>query len=113
LSQKLISVVKAVDAVKRKPTEYKRQSFFGKLDLWAYVAVYDEKLCEKCWAFAKQQVFRGSELRGKFPYLEIHDNDLIYVNVHPHCRCYLLRIISFGLYEKMMEKLENRGDNLA
>lgn len=108
MSQKLISVVKAVDATKRIPKKYRRQSFFGHYDLWLYVAVYDEKLCEKCEAYAKKQVFRGTHLRSIFPYLEIHDNDMILANVHLHCRCELLRIRSFEYYMKMMKKLEKR-----
>jgi hypothetical protein len=103
-----VKAVQAVDAVKRKPEEYRRQSFFGEYDLWLYVAVYDDRLCNLCWAYAKQQVFRGSSLRSLFPYLTIEDNDMIRVHVHPHCRCQLLRILDFKLYEEMMLKLEER-----
>lgn len=97
-----------MDALQRKPKEYKVLSFFGQYDLWLYVAVYDEKLCEKCEAFARTQVFRGTELRSIFPYLEIDDEDKISVNVHLHCRCYLLRITSFERYERLLKKLEKR-----
>lgn len=104
----MVQLLKTLDAIQRKPEEYKRQSFFGEYDLWLYVAVYDEKLCDKCEAFARQQVFRGTELRSNFQYLEIHDADLIFVNVHPHCRCQLLRILSVERYFIMLEKLETR-----
>ena len=101
-----IQIVKTVDAAKRIPRELRRQSFFGAYDLWLYVPVYDEKLCPRCLAYARQQVYRGTQLRAKFPYLEIHDNDMILVNVHPHCRCQLLRIIHFELYFESIKKLE-------
>ena len=103
-----VSSVVAVDAAKRIPPEYK-QSFFGEYDLWLYVPVYDEKLCPKCEAHARTQVFRGTELRSAFPYLEISDEDLIKANVHPNCRCELYRIIGFERYLRWLEKLENRS----
>lgn len=103
----------AVDRLKRKPEEYRFQTFFGEYDLWLYVPVYDEKLCEKCEAHAHTQVFRGTELESVFEYLEIEDEDKIYANVHPHCRCYLFRIINPERYFRLLEKLEKRehGDN--
>ena len=103
-----VQIVQVVDAVQRKPEEFKRQSFFGEYDLWLYVAVYDERLCKRCEALAKRQVFRGTELRSLFKDLEIHDEDLIFANVHPHCRCQLLRILSVERYFRMLEKLEKR-----
>jgi hypothetical protein len=105
-----VSSVLAVDSLKRIPEKY-RQSFFGEYDLWLYIAVYDERLCEKCWGYAKTSVFRGTELVRTFKYLEIHDADLIYVNVHPNCRCYLLRIISIERYVRLLKKLEEREKN--
>jgi len=105
-----IQVVQIVDALQRKPEEYKVLSFFGEYDLWLYVPVYDERLCEKCEAHARTQVFRGTELRRpeNFPYLEIKDEDLIYAKVHPHCRCELYRVVSFERYERLLNKLEKR-----
>lgn len=91
------------------PREYRRQSFFGEYDLWAYVAVYDDRLCEKCWGFARQQVFRGTRLRATFPEWKIRDNNLIEANVHPHCRCELLRILDFKTYIRMLNKLEGKA----
>lgn len=99
--------VEAVDSLKRIPPEY-RQSFFGEYDLWLYVPVYDDKLCPKCEAHAFTQVFRGTELRSTFKYLEIADEDKIFANVHPNCRCELYRIISFERYERLLKKLEKR-----
>ena len=102
----LVEMVLAVEAKKRIPDEYK-QSFYGEYDLWLYVAVYDEVLCPKCWGFAQQKVFRGSELVSKFEYHEIADEDKILVKVHPHCRCELYRIIDPERYLYWLAKLEN------
>lgn len=104
----MIKAVEIVDALQRKPEEYRILSFFGEYDLWLYVPVYDERLCEKCEAHAKTQVFRGPELRSTFPYLKIVDEDKIMANVHPNCRCELYRIISFRRYERLLKKLEKR-----
>ena len=109
----LIQIVKAVQIVEAldktwKPKEHRQITFFGEFDLWLYVAVYDERLCKNCEAFAMMQVFKGTELQKNFPYLEITDEDKINVNVHPNCRCYLLRVISFERYERLLSKVEER-----
>ena len=102
----IVQIVEVVEeARKRIPDEYK-QSFFGAYDLWLYVAVYDEVLCQKCWGYARQQVFQGSELVSKFEYLRIVDDDKIEAKVHPHCRCELYRIIDPERYLRWLEKLE-------
>ena len=107
---KAVDSVITVSALERIPEEYKRQSFFGEYDLWLYVPVYDDKLCPKCEAFAKTQVFRGNELRrsDRFPYLTISDEDKILAHVHPNCRCELYRVVSFERYLRLVEKLEKR-----
>lgn len=103
-----VSAVITVDSLKRKPEEYERQSFFGQYDLWLYVAVYDEVLCPKCLNHARKHVFRGTELRSNFEYLQIIDDDMIEARVHPHCRCELYRIIDPKRYLQWLEKLEER-----
>lgn len=92
--QKLISAVKVVDSLKRKPESLKVWSFFGKYDLWKYDPVLDTKLCDECLGYATQFYFWGIHLRTTFPYLEISDEDNIDVNVHPNCRCVLHRVTS-------------------
>lgn len=105
----LVQVAKVVDATQRKPEEYHYQSFFGEYDLWLYVVEdYTKRLCETCEKHARTQVFRGTELRGTFPYLEIRDEDMIYAGVHPRCRCFLFRIIGIRQYFELLEKLERR-----
>jgi hypothetical protein len=103
-----VSSVLAVDSLSRIPEEYK-QSFFGEYDLWIYVPIYDERLCPLCEAHARAQVYRGTELRSKFPYLEIVDDSRILVKVHPNCRCELYRVIGPEQYLRWLEKLENRS----
>lgn len=109
MNMQALKAVQIVDAVKRKPSEHRRQSFFGMYDLWEYIAVYDDVLCEKCYGFAEREVYRGSHLRAIFPYLEIHDENRIDVHVHPHCRCMLLRILDIRRYFRMITFLEERG----
>ena len=98
----------AVSAKRRIPEEYKPQSFFGHLDLWDYRSHFDEKLCEKCEENMLKDVYRGSELQGKFPYLEIKDVNTIEVNEHPNCRCELWRITYITRYFEALEKIEKR-----
>lgn len=104
----IIHVVQVIDAVKRKPEEYKRQSFFGFYDLWHYIPVFDERLCHICEGYARRKVFRGTELRKSFAHLMIVDEDLIFASVHPNCRCYLFRIIGVREYLREWESLEKR-----
>jgi hypothetical protein len=103
-----VEAVIAVDALKRKPREFRRQSFFGEYDLWLYIPVYDERLCPECLGHSRWKVFRGTELRSTFEYLEISDDDRIIVKVHPHCRCELYRIITPERYFRLLEELEER-----
>ena len=108
MSLVLINVVEAaavVDALQRKPEEYKTQSFFGELDLWKYIPVYDEKLCDKCAEYAATQYFWGPELRKNFKYLEIVDENTIDANVHINCRCFLARVIAPREYLKLIKEL--------
>ena len=48
-------------------------------------------LCDLC-EINNQMDLTGDVLRGKFPYLEIADANTIYPNVHPNCRCVIMRI---------------------
>jgi len=104
LVEEVVEAVLVVDALQRKPEEYGTQTFFGRYDFWIYLPVYDEKLCPKCETHARTLVFRGTELRRTFPYLEIVDENLIMANVHPNCRCELLRITELEQYERLKEK---------
>lgn len=95
MSQKLVSVARAahlVDSFTRKPEEFEKVSFFGLEDIWRYNAVWDVKLCDRCLRYARSEYYVGRHLRGIFEYLEIVDEDVIHVRVHPHCRCYLSRV---------------------
>ena len=90
----LIQVVKVVEAVQRIPPDVK-VTFFSRYDLWMYTAVLDDKLCDDCLEHEKTPRYFGTELRTKFPYLEIVDANTILAKVHPHCRYTLTRIIEW------------------
>ena len=93
-TQTVIQVTRAVQAVIDKswiPEELSDWSFFSAYDLWHYMGVSDEKLCELCEVNDGMDM-TGDVLRGKFPYLEIIDKNTIYPNTHPNCRCVLVRI---------------------
>lgn len=107
MSLELIQVVEAiavVDALKRKPEEYRTQSFFGELNLWKYIPVYDPKLCDRCREHDVTKFFWGPDLRKEFPYLEIVDENTIEANVHPHCRCFLARVIAPREYLQVIKE---------
>jgi hypothetical protein len=94
LSQKLIAIVEAVKATRRIKPEHRGEfnaTFFSRLDFWTYHAVFDTKLCDRCAEHAKTKMFAGSDLRRIFPNLEIIDVNIIAANVHPNCRCFLMR----------------------
>lgn len=94
-----------IDAMKRKPEEYERQSFFGEYDLWHYIPIFDKKLCDRCLMHARTEYFVGTYLRGLFPYLEIVDANIINANVHPNCRCILTRITDAAEYLMVTKEL--------
>ena len=68
-------------------------TFFSVMDVWRYVAVLDGVTCEVCRQYEGFEEFTGAMLRSLFPFLEIVDTDLIMVNAHPNCRCYLERVM--------------------
>ena len=80
------------DALRRIPPQARgRVTFFSDWDLWLYELILDDRLCSECAGHASG-MFQGSHIRLLFPYLEIVDEDLIDVLVHPNCRCELRRV---------------------
>lgn len=70
-------------------------TFFSVHDVWLYQARSDTKVCPVCreneiWSNLHGG-FRGDHLRAHFPWLEIQDVNTIKANVHPNCRCLLVR----------------------
>ena len=99
----VVQAVKAVDALKRKPEEYKYQSFFSELDLWQFIAITDDRTCAACMNY-DTRFYKGNELRTEFEFLLIIDEDTILAQVHPNCRCELHRITYSEHYLSITEK---------
>ena len=98
--QQIVKVVRAVEGARQRvPDRLKRKTtFFTAMDLWFYVGQYDpETQCQYCRAF-DGRFYLGSELRTRFPDLQVESEDLIYVNYHmtlwgvDTCKCYLTRV---------------------
>ncbi len=95
--QTLIEVIEAVEtyqaqeAKSRIPPELKGQTFFSINNLYHYFGISDDKLCDQCQQYDGETIV-GSELRKLFPYLTIDTENIIYPNVHPNCRCLLIRL---------------------
>ena len=87
----MISAVQAVAAVKHIPQNLEDWTFFSPNDIWHYMGVTDDRLCELC-EINDGMDLTGDVLRGKFPDLEIVDKGVIYPHVHPNCRCVLMRM---------------------
>jgi len=95
MSQLVKEVVAAVIAVR----EAKQRIFIGGAtfysvnDIWLYIEISDDKLCDVCHANAHMEggEYKGNRIRGFFPYHEILDINTIKVNQHPHCRCIMVR----------------------
>jgi len=87
----VIRAVEAVKAVQRIP-EDSAHSFFGMEDIWHYIPVWDERLCDRCLKHARNEYYVGRHLRAIMPYLEIANENRIDANIHPNCRCYLTRV---------------------
>jgi len=98
---KAIQAVQTVQDRKWIPEGLEELTYFSALDLWYYLGVTDERLCEYCEVNDGQEM-GGDVLRGKFPDLEIVDQNTIYPHVHvtlgwktianDNCRCVLVRI---------------------
>lgn len=93
--QQIIKMAKIVQAVIDRswiPEAYQGNRYFSQADLWIYIPHYDVKLCEECGQFALGVPFiSGRQLRSSFPDMEIVDENTINANVHPNCRCQLIR----------------------
>jgi len=94
MSALAIAVAVALEAKKRIdfPTR-PGVTFFSQKDQWLYVAVLDAKVCDVCRSHEEKNIFYGNELRRTFPNLEVIDEDMIQVNEHPNCRCFLMRYV--------------------
>jgi len=95
--QQTIRIVRAVQAVQEAKARIfvsTPKTFFSVNDIWQYVEISDDKLCANCVFNAawNDGIYSGDELRRKFPYLEILDEDTIRVEEHPNCRCVLTRM---------------------
>lgn len=92
----VLEIIDAVEAVfkakQRIPEELYGTRFFGLMDIWEYFAVWDERLCDACSAEEAIKYYQGSSIRSAFPYMEIIDENMIEVKVHPNCRCVLIRV---------------------
>lgn len=92
--QTLLKAVKRIQAADKRwiPEELTGTRYFSVEDLWIYIPHYDVKLCDECAEFALGIPYiPGSQLRSTFPWLEIKDENTIAANVHPNCRCELVR----------------------
>jgi hypothetical protein len=100
----MLRAIQAVQVFQDKkwiPKELSTLSYFSVNDLWHYFAVSDERLCEYCDVNDGLDI-SGDILRGKFPDLEIIDENTIYPHVHvtlgwktqanDNCRCMLIRV---------------------
>lgn len=92
----MLSAVQAIDSLKRKPEYLKPITFFASTDEWLYIESSHPNMCSECHSY-NHDVYFGSELRGLFPFLEIVDENTIYVHVHPHCECILTRLFPVSI----------------
>lgn len=54
-----------------------------------FVVVSDDKTCPLCMKFDKM-IVDGAEIERMFPYATQVDYSMWMVNIHPHCRCFLV-----------------------
>ena len=95
LVREVVAAVAAVREAKKRvdfPTRY-GVTFFSVHDIWLWQSQLDAKVCPVCDGHEDRGEFRGNHLRAQFPYLELIDENTIYPNAHPNCRCRLVRKI--------------------
>jgi len=97
-----MKAVRIVEAVRRiEQPQRAGVTYFSVHNVWLFQAVMDTKVCTLCRHYETANEWNGNALRSEFPYLEIVDEGTVKANVHPNCRCYLVRKIG---YEKPEEK---------
>jgi hypothetical protein len=101
----LLSAIAAVEAVQvvqrsrqRVPEALRGVTFFGADDVWLFQESGHPNICEACSSY-HLNTYRGDELRGLFPYLEILSEDFIAAKVHPHCGGGLVRVFPVTLQD--------------
>lgn len=100
MTSQVINVVQVVKATQRILEPQRRNvTYFSENDLWLFNAVMDTKVCQTCRIAERIEYFRGNNLRVNFPNLVILDEFTIGGPeadggglVHPHCRCFLVRV---------------------
>ncbi|MEM1590114.1 MAG: phage minor head protein, partial [Candidatus Bathyarchaeia archaeon] len=58
---------------------------------WQYVAVVDERTCEQCLSH-DGMIYSWEEVEQLFPNISPVDEDTYDVNMHPNCRCQLVKV---------------------
>lgn len=59
--------------------------------LWQFVAIVDERTCEQCLSH-DGMVYSWEEIQQFFPNISSASPDVYNVNMHPNCRCQLVKI---------------------
>ncbi|MEM3617886.1 MAG: phage minor head protein [Candidatus Bathyarchaeia archaeon] len=59
--------------------------------LWQYVAVVDERTCEQCLS-NDGMIYSWEEVQQLFPNISPAGPDAYNVNMHPNCRCQLVKV---------------------
>lgn len=93
MSRIAAAVAAALEAQKRIPGPLRGYGFFGENDWWLFIAVMDNHTCMQCQDYADRGIFNGVDLRRLFPYLEVESENRVWANVHPNCRCFLVRMV--------------------
>jgi hypothetical protein len=74
--------------------DYLDDNYFAQTMQWEfYIDPSSTNVCEDCLSF-NGQILEGPTVRTVFPWLTIHDYNLIYPNVHINCKCTLERVPS-------------------
>ena len=89
----VVQIVEAVEEARKRIPVGQRPgiTYFSVYDVWLFQAVQDTKTCSLCNHYETWGEITGNMLRHEFPYLEIMDENTIKANIHPHCRCFLVR----------------------
>jgi len=87
----VVAVMAVLEAWKRIPPHLRGTTFFSAEDQWFYIAVGDDRVCDDC-AELNGRIFDGNYIRYLYPFLMVMDEDTLFVNYHPNCRCILHRV---------------------
>lgn len=95
--QQLVQLTQLVQKANKRINVATNLTFYSRNDLWYYFTVNaSDEPCDEC-SQHDNKLFLGISLRSMFPWHTINDENIVKPNVHPNCRCFMVRALDVPL----------------